>query len=273
MNARKIVGILILVILILSLVVVCANAILSNEDHNNKAQFSQVLKDNELQSLSEEDENYDYDSSEGITEVNLNIKQKTGGVRILFAKDTNNVYNITSTKKDSKMSVTKSVNGSTLNVNVNAKDSETTIVLSTKYRYNITGAMTAGGLQGDLDNSRIDTLNFNIVMGGINLNLTNTTHLDKFNSNITMGGINIIGNGQFGTNMNTNVDIGGINIESSNPIVLAKVNVNLGGAQGSNNYQTSTDGQHTEIKGNQYDSADNKLLINSNIEIGGLSVT
>ena len=270
MNWNKKLGILILVLLILSLVIVGAGTALS-KNQNNKINYKLTLKDNQLDSLMTNSSNGT--GGENITDVNINIKQKTGGVRILFAKNTDNVYNITGVKdKKSKTTVTNSVNGSTLNVNIDSKNKETTIVLSTKYRYNITGDMTAGGLQGNLANSRIDSLNYNIVMGGINLNLTNTTHLDNFNSNVTLGGINIRGNGQFGTSINANVDIGGINIKSVDPIVLAKANINLGGANGGNGYKTITNGTNTEIKGNQHDSAHNKMIINSNIEIGGLSI-
>lgn len=273
MNGSKIVGILILVLLVLSLVIVSVGAALSNTSNNNQVNYKLTFKDDQLDSLVANSTDYSEYGTENVTDVNINIKQKTGGVRILFAKNTNNVYNITGVKdKDSRTTVTNSVNGSTLNVNIDSKNTETIIVLSNKYRYNITGDMTTGGLQGDLDNSRIGSLNYNIVMGGINLNITNTTHLDKFNSNITLGGVNIEGNGQFGTAMNVNVDIGGINVNSVNPVVLAKVNVNLGGANGADGYTTVSNGSYTEIKGTQYDSVSNKMTINSNIEIGGLSL-
>lgn len=271
MNGNKKLGILILVLLVLSLVIVSVGTALSNTNHN-KINYKLTFKDDQLNSLVNNSSDEET-GGENITDININIKQKTGGVRILFAKDTDNVYNITGVKdKKSKTTVTNSVNGSTLNVNIDSKNKETTLVLSTKYRYNITGDMTAGGLQGNLANSRIDSLNYNIVLGGINLNMTNTTHLDKFNSNVTLGGINIKGNGQFGTAMDLNVDIGGINVKSYNPVVLAKSNINLGGANGANGYTKVTNGSYNEIKGKQYDSAPNKMIISSNIEIGGLSI-
>ncbi|RAP44840.1 MAG: hypothetical protein BZ135_07345 [Methanosphaera sp. rholeuAM6] len=264
MNGNKILGIIIIIALILSVALVgygAVNKVVDN-DEDNLIETQHVMDESELNKSEVEDT-----VNGTISTVNLNINQKTGGANIQFSDNTTTVYSITSTEEEASTNISTHQNGSNLEINIESNSSENTIVLSNKYKYNITGNFVAGGFAADLNNnSQVDNINVNTTLGGVTIEL-NGGSLNTLNVRITTGGLNIIGEPNGLTTVNSEIEIGGVNLQLSKPVADIFSNIELGGINPGDYQQISED----EYKGNDFDSSENKLIINNYIRVGGVN--
>ncbi len=259
MDSSKILGILIIIALILSIAVVgyaTVNKVIDND--TNYVETQSILDESDLNQT--DDGN--------ISTVNLVIDQKTGGVNIEFTDNLTTVYNITSKDEDNATTnVTTNQSGDHLDVTVHSNSSDNTIFLSNKYDYNISGNFIAGGFEANLNNNAsVDQMNINTTLGGVNLRF-NGGSLNTLNTVITTGGLNIIGEPNGLTTVNSEIQIGGLNLQLNRPIADIFSNIDVGGIN-SGDYQQISD---VEYKGNEFDSSDNKLVVNNNIRLGGVN--
>ena len=267
MNGNKIFGIIIIIALILSVALAgysAVNKVVENDDDAKVVQTQFVMDESELNKTGLEDT-----VNGTISTVNLNINQKTGGTQIEFADDTTAVYTITANDDatSTATNVTAQQDESTLNVNIESNSSDNKIVLSNKYNYNISGNFVAGGFEANLNNnSKVDDMNINATLGGITLNLNDGT-LNTLNSHITTGGLNIMGEPNGETAINSEIEIGGVNLQLTQPVADIFTNIEVGGIN-PGDYQKVSD---NEYKGNEFDSSENKLIINNTIRLGGVN--
>ncbi|OED30139.1 hypothetical protein [Methanosphaera sp. WGK6] len=261
MENSKIVGILIIVVLILSIGIIGYNATINVYKHSGDTSET-ILEDSQLSQITDNET-----TSSAIKTINLNIHQKTGATEIEFA-DTDDVYKITTNGQfNTTTNVTYSENGDVLNIDINSDEDENTIVLSNKYVYNINETSTYGGFSINVNNkARINTLNTNITMGGVNVEF-NGGSLTTFNNQINTGGVNIEGTPSGETNINSNIVIGGFNAKIGQ-VGHVFTTTDLGGSN-LDGYQTISD---MEYKGVDFDNSQNKITITSKIQIGGLNI-
>ena len=130
MEGNKIAGIIIIIALILSVVLVGYNSINSTATVNEDVTVVEsvhVMEESELnQTLIDGSEN------SNLTTINLNINQETGGSKIEFMDNTTQIYKVVS--KDDKnatpTTVTTNQENDKLDVNINSKSSDNTIIIS-----------------------------------------------------------------------------------------------------------------------------------------------
>lgn len=260
MKGSKIVGILIILIIICSIGVVSYYSI--SKSISPKPQGSEVvLTPNDINSSGNETTGNDT-----IETVNLTINKRSGDIKIMFA-DTDTICNVTSKSKNSTPTITSSKENSTVKVNINSENSDNKIVLSKRYKYNITGSTLAGGLDLNLSkDAKVDNCNYNLTTGGINIGLNNGT-LNNFTSHIASGGMNIVGMPSGVTTINSTIEVGGINVQLSEPVAHILSNVKLGGLN-PGDYQKISDNNY---KGKSFDVSSNKLVVYGNVEVGGIN--
>ncbi len=265
MEGNKILGIIIIIAIVLSIVLVGYNAINSsvNED-NNIILLEQSMDESELNQSTLDD------SAEGnLTTVNLNINQETGGSNIKFVDNSTQIYKVVS--KDDKnytTTVTTSQENDKLDVSIDSNCSDNTIILSNKYNYNISGRIVAGGLAANLNNaSKVDELSVDVTAGGMTIKFNGGT-LNSSNIKITTGGLNIEGQPIGETHINSKIEVGGLNIRLDKPVADIFSNVEVGGTNPGKYPKIS----ENEYKGNEFDSTENRLILNSNITVGGLNI-
>ncbi len=265
MEGRKILGVIIIIALILSIGLVSYSAVtkqFSPKDKNVNT-IENILDESELNTTLLEN------STDGnITTINLNIYQKTGGSKISFADNTTTIYNITSTtKKNASTNVTTEVDGDTLTVNIESNDSDNKIVLSNKYRYNINDEFVAGAFDATLDNNaEVDNMEIHGTLGGVNIKF-NDGSLNSSDIKITTGGLNIRGEPKGQSTIASEIEIGGVNLALSKPVADIFTNIDVGGTN-PGKYQKVSD---NEYKGTDFDASGNKLIITSNIRVGGVN--
>lgn len=261
MDSSKILGILIIIALILSICVVgysAVNRVVETGDEEGVVETQAILDEADLNNT----------TGESISTVNLVIDQKTGGANIEFVDNMSTVYNITSKDNENDTTnVTTNQTGDHLDVVVHSNTSDNTIFLSNKYTYNISGNFIAGGFDANLNNNAtVDQMNINATLGGVNVRF-NGGKLNTLNTIITTGGLNIIGEPSGVTTINSEIQIGGLNLQLGRPIADIFSNIDVGGIN-SGDYQQISD---VEYKGNEFDSSDNKLIVNNNIRLGGVN--
>lgn len=263
MDGSKIAGILIVLALILSIAFVGYNTVTKVAEKNEKiVKTTEVLDESEL-NQSNTGEN------SSIQTVNLNIHQKVGSTRIVFSDNSSTIYNITSKNEvnKTKTTVTKQQNGSNLDVNIDSEDAQNTIILSNKYNYNITGDLVSGGFSTKLsENAKVDQLNLNITAGGVDITF-NGGKLNTFNSRITTGGLNIYGEPKGETTVNSEIEVGGLNLQVNKTIADIFSEIEVGGINPGKYQKIGPN----EYKGNQFDSSENKFIINTKIRVGGVN--
>lgn len=262
MDGSKILGIVIIIALLLSLCVVGYSAVTKTTENNDKAVTNEAV-------LNESDLNQTVNgTNETISTVNLVIDQKTGGANIEFVDNMSAVYNVTS-KDDGNIitNVTSNQTDDHLDVVIHSNSSDNTILLSNKYTYNISGSFIAGGFDANLNNNAsVDQMNINATLGGVNLRF-NGGKLNALNTIITTGGLNILGEPRGVTTVNSEIQIGGLNLQLGKPIADIFSNIDVGGIN-PGDYQKVSD---VEYKGNDFDTSDNKLIVNNNIRLGGVN--
>lgn len=267
MEGNKIAGIIIIIALILSVVLVGYNSINSTATVNEDVTVVEsvhVMEESELnQTLIDGSEN------SNLTTINLNINQETGGSKIEFMDNTTQIYKVVS--KDDKnatpTTVTTNQENDKLDVNINSKSSDNTIMLSNKYNYNISGRIVAGGLTANLNNaSKVSDLSADITAGGVSIKLGGGT-LNSSNIKVTTGGLDISGQPVGVSQINSKIDVGGVNLHLNKPVADIFSNVEVGGIN-PGDYQKIS---NIEYKGNEFDSSENKLILNSSITLGGLN--
>lgn len=261
MDSSKILGILIIIALILSICVVGYSAVnnaVDTGDEEGIVENQAILDEADLNDT----------TGDSISTVNLFIDQKTGGANIEFVDNMTTVYNITSKENENDTTnVTTNQTGDHLDVVVHSNSSDNTIYLSNKYNYNISGNFIAGGFDANLNNNAtVDQMNINATLGGVNIRF-NGGSLNTLNTIITTGGLNIIGEPSGVTTVNSEIQIGGLNLQLGRPIADIFSNIDVGGIN-SGDYQQVSD---VEYKGNEFDSSDNKLIVNNNIRLGGVN--
>ena len=263
MDGGKILGILICIALILSVITVGYNTITNKfVEDKNVVKTTEILDESELNQTSSEND------SEPLETVTVNINQKVGGAKIRFVDNSTTIYNITSkNKKNNTTTVTSNKTGNHLDVNINSNSSDNTIILSNKYNYTINGELVSGGVSAYMANkAKIDEMNINITAGGLQVNLTDG-RLNALNSHITVGGLNILGKPMGVTTITSNIEVGGVNIKSNNTIADIFSNIEVGGINPGKYKHVG----ENEYKSNLFDSSDNKLIIYNNIKLGGLN--
>lgn len=262
MDSGKILGVIIMIALILSLCVVGYSAITHTDtEEENIVQSESILEESDL--------NQTYsDSNETISTVNLVIDQKTGEANIEFVDNMSAIYNVTS-KDEGELTtnVTSNQTDDHLDVVIQSNSSDNTILLSNKYTYNISGNFIAGGFDANLNNNAsVDEMNINATLGGVDIRF-NGGHLNTLNTIITTGGLNIIGEPSGVTTVNAEIQIGGLNLQLDRPVADIFSNIDVGGIN-PGDYQKVSD---VEYKGNEFDSSENKLILNNNIRLGGVN--
>ncbi|MBQ6219170.1 MAG: hypothetical protein IJJ47_05510 [Methanosphaera sp.] len=261
MDYSKTLGIVIIIAIIFSIIVVGYGTFV--KDSIQKEKTVETVFD---QSQLSQSDNSSDNSNGNISKVNLNIHQSTGGVNIKFA-DTDNAYNITSKGGKKAPTITNKQKKSTLNVNVDSNDTDLTIVLSNKYKYNINCDIIAGGFDGKFtEKSKVNSLKLDVTAGGVNLDL-NGGKLSKVSTKIATGGLNIKGMPKGVTKVKSKIEVGGININLKKPVADVSCNIKVGGLNPSG-YQKISE---TEYKGNEYDSSKDKLKLKANVRLGGIN--
>lgn len=262
MDGSKILGVIIIIALLLSVCVVGYSTLTrTTESNENLVTTESILNESEL--------NQTVNGTNGsISTVNLVIDQKTGGANIEFVDNMSAVYNVTSKNEgNNTTNVTTNQTDDHLDVVVHSNSSDNTILLSNKYTYNISGNFIAGGFDANLNNNAsVDQMNINTTLGGVNLRF-NGGRLNALNTIITTGGLNIIGEPTGVTTVNSEIQIGGLNLQLGKPIADIFSNIDVGGIN-PGDYQKVSD---VEYKGNEFDTSDNKLIVNNNIRLGGVN--
>lgn len=262
MDAPKTAGIIIILILIFSIGLVGYNSYTSLENDEQNNMTSEILTADQVTQL------FNNSANNTISTVDINLNQKTGGAEIRF-EDTDNIYNITSESQTNQTTdVSYTADNGTVNVNIDSNDTDNVIILSNKYVYNINGQMSAGGINTEIgNNSHVNSLNLNITLGGITLNLDGGS-IDNINTNINTGGVNIMGTPHGTTTVNSHISVGGINIDLDNPVAHIYSTTNVGGTS-AEDYQKISD---IEYKSSNFDSSNDKIIINSYVDVGGLYI-
>lgn len=257
MDSSKTLGIIIILVIIFSIIVVGYGAFVKDSVEASKT-VETVFDQSQI--------NQSDDSNGTLSKVNLNIHQKTGGVNIRFA-DTDNVYNITSKSGNRTPTIINEQNDSALNVEVDSNNSDLTIVLSNKYRYNINCDIVAGGFNGKFtENAKVNALVLDVTAGGVNLDL-NGGKLSKVRTKIATGGLNIKGMPKGLTTIKANIEVGGISLNLKKPVADVTSNIKVGGLYPSD-YQKISE---NEYKGKEFDSSNDKLILKDNISFGGVN--
>lgn len=263
METNKILGIIIIIALILSVITVGYSAINKTAHPNEKVANTVYIMDQSDLNKTE----LENTENGTIKTINLEIKQKTGGVNIKFADNTTTIYNISSNDKNQSTTVNTQQDGDHLDITVESNSSDNTIVLSNKYNYNITGSLVAGGFSALLNNgAKVDVIDVDTTAGGVNVEF-NTGSLNTLDVSITTGGLNIKGEPNGVTTVNSQIEVGGLNIQSNKNIVDLFSKIEVGGVN-PGNYQQISD---NEYKGNEFDSSENKLIIHNYIKLGGVN--
>lgn len=283
MDGSKTIGILIIVALILSIAIVGVNSYILNYNEDNGNPSSIVLNEKSLdqeawvngtnvtEEVLSEDEAFNNTTMTDKPTVNLNIRQKVGGVNVAFT-DSDNIYNITSSNyNNSSTTVNYVQNGKTVDVNMSSNSAGNVIMLSNKYNYNIKVEILCGGFTGNFsENSRTNNLDVDITLGGVNLNY-NGGKVDNTTVHVTAGGVNVYGSPSGYTKLNSEIKIGGMNVKTTTPDTYVRSNIELGGAEAPN-YQYEKNQRYDLYKASNYDVSENKLDITSNVQIGGINL-
>lgn len=262
MDSSKILGVIIIIALLLSVCVVGYTTLTRTTDSNeNIATVESILEESDLNQTG-------YEANETISTVNLVIDQKAGGASIEFVDNMSAVYNVTSRNDGNNTTeVTYNQTDDHLDVVVQSNSSDNKILLSNKYNYNISGNFIAGGFDANLNNNAsVDQMNVNATLGGVNIRL-NGGRLNTLNTLITTGGLNVYGDPVGVTTINSEIQVGGLNLQLTRPVADIISNIDLGGIN-PGDYQKVSD---VEYKGNEFDTSENKLIVNNNIRVGGIN--
>lgn len=240
-NGKK-VGIIIIIAIIISICLSAYSGYVNNEAVANTTQ-----------KLNKDTLNLD----DGFTPevINININQSAGGYLINFT-DSEDIATITSQKTDNSQSlnVTNTQDGQNLNININSDTDDNVILLSNKYKYNINCKSVSGGYAVDVPtNAHVENLTTIVGLGGVVINLDGGV-INNIQNQITIGGAAIEGNTTGLVNVNDP-----LNIHSD---------VLFGGSQLN---KTETNNTTVDFTDSNYNSAENRMNINSNIQIGGIS--
>lgn len=263
MNFDKIGGIIIVIILILCLGFTAYSTLIpsytENQTTNNiiltESQFISALGSNDT-------------TASDISTINLNIKQKTGGINIKFA-DNDKIYDIKSTAKNNTTKVEYgSNNDGSADINITSENAEQEIILNNKYTYNINGQIISGGVGiNSTPNSKINSVTFDNTLGGYNIGLNGGT-INNMDINMVVGGINIQGSPSGQTTMNSNISIGGITIKINKPVEKITSHIELGGSR----IKNKTGTEYIDYQSDSYESSNDKFILNNYIKMGGLNV-
>lgn len=251
-NGKK-VGIIIIIAIIISICISAYAGYINNEATTNT---TQKLNKNSLNL----DENFTPEV------INININQ-TGSYLINFT-DSEDIATITSQKGDNTQSlnVTNNQDGQNLNIDINSDTDDNVILLSNKYKYNINCKSVIGGYAVDLPtNAHVETLTTTVGIGGVAVNL-NGGVINNIQNQITIGGVAIEGNTTGLVNVNSTIAVGGLQIDVNDPLSIHS-DILFGGSQLN---KTETNNTTVDFTDSNYNSAENRMNINSNIQIGGI---
>ena len=237
-NSKK-VGIIIIIAIILSICISAYVGYINNE-----------TMDNTTQKLNKDTLNLDDNFTPEV--INININQ-TGTYLINFT-DSEDIATITSQKTDKAQSlnITNTQDGQNLNIDINSDTDDNVILLSNKYKYNINCKSVVGGYAVDLPtNAHVENLTTIVGLGGVAIN----------------GGSAIEGHATGLANANSTIAVGGLQIDVNNPLNIHS-DVLFGGSQLN---KTETNNTTVDFVDSNYNSAENRMNVNSNIQIGGIS--
>ena len=252
-NSKK-VGIIIIIAIILSICISAYVGYINNE-----------TMDNTTQKLNKDTLNLDDNFTPEV--INININQ-TGTYLINFT-DSEDIATITSQKTDKAQSlnITNTQDGQNLNIDINSDTDDNVILLSNKYKYNINCKSVVGGYAVDLPtNAHVENLTTIVGLGGVAINL-NGGVINNIQNQITIGGLAIEGNATGLVNANSTIAVGGLQIDVNNPLNIHS-DVLFGGCQLN---KTETNNTTVDFVDSNYNSAENRMNVNSNIQIGGIS--
>lgn len=253
-NGKK-VGIIIIIALIAS---ICLSAYAGIVENTSATNTTQTLNKNTL----------NINDSFEPEVINLNINQE-GLYKINFT-DSEDIATITSTKGDNSqtINVTNTSDGNNLNISIDSDTDSNVLTLSNKYRYNINVKSITGGYDIDVPaNAHIESLNTVLGIGGVNLNLQGGL-LDNYQNQITIGGLSIQGSNSGLANINSTIAIGGLEVVVDEPLTIHS-DVLFGGSQMN---KTETNNNTTiDYTDSAYASAENRMNLSSNIQIGGIT--
>jgi hypothetical protein len=274
MENRRFWGIIIILILIIGLFSAIYVSVLGfpgdQEKKNQEKQFEKhfQLTDSQMP---------------GVNYVNLNLITNASGVAVNFQNDSKLLYNITFSGNNNtpapKIEYHKV--GNVLFVNLTYNTGSSQIILGNRCIYNSTLDAKVGGYNINLANrSRIDNLNANIkYAGGGVVNIADTS-FNNLNLGVNLGGFSIMSN-QLDMlksgKINSNIQIGGaaFQIKPEEKIGIKIIGtVDLGGITfeptGYEVIQNKTN--KIDIQTTKYNQKPVKLVINSNIGLGGINI-
>lgn len=253
-NGKK-VGIIIIIAIILS---ICLSAYAGYINNEAVANTTQKVNKNTL----------NLDDSFTPEVINININQTAGAYLINFT-DSEDIATITSQKTDNSQSlnITNTQDGQNLNIDINSDTDNNVILLSNKYKYNINCKSVTGGYAVDVPtNAHIENLTTTVGIGGVAINL-NGGVINNIQNQITIGGAAIEGNTTGLVNVNSTIAVGGLQIDVNDPLSIHS-DILFGGSQLN---KTETNNTTVDFTDSNYNSAENRMNINSNIQIGGIS--
>lgn len=253
-NGKK-VGIIIIIAIILS---ICLSAYAGYINNEAVANTTQKVNKNTL----------NLDDSFTPEVINININQTAGAYLINFT-DSEDIATITSQKTDNSQSlnITNTQDGQNLNIDINSDTDDNVILLSNKYKYNINCKSVTGGYVVDVPtNAHIETLTTTVGIGGVAINL-NGGVINNIQNQITIGGTAIEGNTTGLVNVNSTIAVGGLQIDVNDPLSIHS-DILFGGSQLN---KTETNNTTVDFTDSNYNSAENRMNVNSNIQIGGIS--
>ncbi|MCC7550015.1 MAG: hypothetical protein KO316_00785 [Methanobacterium sp.] len=272
METKRIWGLIILVVLVLSLVAAAYSIIvgpqLESQDDKQTITTNYTLTDAQMT---------------GINRVNVKFNGNTTGANVKFQNKSDNLYNITIEREQgsAEPTVTYTQSGDVLNVDISLDSGSADIALGNRCTYNADLESKVGGFGLYLNNQgKMDNLNTTIKYIGGGILLLGDTTFNDINMNINMGGVMIqtlSDKLKSSGTINTNVQIGGVTMQlqpSDNLGFKVKGTYDLGGFTFnpdefnvlSNNTTT------TEIETPDYNNKSAQIQMESTVGLGGINI-
>jgi len=226
----------------------------------------------------------DTNVSQNVNLVDLNITVKFGGVYIVFSDDAQIAFKAVfqHTRETAELDASRFEDGNKLQVNVQGETGSLNLTLGRNYQYNGSLSVRLGGLVMTLgQNANISKFAVQAkYFGGALLTIKSGASFEQIDMNIDVGGVqlnidaqNVARNGIIKANVNIGGLSMGVQVDTAQIGVSLESTVDIGGnSVNHEGFIGSVSATHCSVKTLGYNSAANKIDVNANVGLGGVTL-